>query len=473
MKNTYTNGILNIAASSAANSSYGLFQRRDPHLEISPRLDVPNYSTCVLHKTMEDLSESITGGPLASRGWVLQEWLLSPRVVHFGKQLFWECPEMLSCETLPLGSPDRRLVAEPGFFKLKKRISSLLPTPHYRLDSSQPNANIYRAWRKLCQEYSRRDLSVGSDKIIALLGIADLFQSVLQDTYMTGLWKSTFVSDMCWLSLYMKTVRSPLDVEKKEYTKRSVRPPEYGAPSWSWMSVDHEVNWYQRSKESHELAVVCWINHSSSVEELRSQEKVVTLRGVLRPARWKFIGESVVGENQFQISLDGNKAFHSTGQFDAYYESPQAEIMLDDLVAQTFPDEEIFFLPLLATFLISHGRTITGIILCQAGESQYRRVGCFNLFEAGVFASLFFEQRAPASILKKPWKYFLEYAERNRTVEQSELLKDLFGKDKSDASQTDRLHKGQVWQVQEIQHALGPYNKSMFQPLAAREIRVV
>jgi hypothetical protein len=367
MKNTYTHGILNIAASSAVNSSCGLFERRNPHLEISPRLNVPNYGTCVLHIPTGRLSESITNGPLASRGWVLQEWLLSPRVVHFGKQLFWECPEMLSCESLPLGSPDRRLVDVPEFFKLKKRISSLLSTPHYRLDSSRPNAKIYRAWRKICREYSRRDLSVGSDKIIALSGIASMFQSVLKDTFMTGLWKSTLILDMCWLSLHRKGVWSPINVEQKEYSERPVRPPEYGAPSWSWMSVDHEIYWYPQNEESRELAVLCWPNRSCGVEEPRSQEKVVTLRGLLRPAKWKFIGKNIYGESQFQIFLDGNKAFDSTIQLDADYKllrPPEANIKLDDLMDQSFPDEEIFFLPLLSTFPLDDDHSIRGIILC-------------------------------------------------------------------------------------------------------------
>jgi hypothetical protein len=32
------------------------------------------------------------GSPLSSRGWVLQERLLSPRTLHYGKeQMFWEC----------------------------------------------------------------------------------------------------------------------------------------------------------------------------------------------------------------------------------------------------------------------------------------------------------------------------------------------------------------------------------------------
>jgi hypothetical protein len=42
---------------------------------------------------------SHNGFPLQSRGWVYQEALLSPRLLHFGKsELVWECAETTACE---------------------------------------------------------------------------------------------------------------------------------------------------------------------------------------------------------------------------------------------------------------------------------------------------------------------------------------------------------------------------------------
>lgn len=44
--------------------------------------------------------------PLNQRGWVLQERLLAPRILHFcRRELFWECCETAASETYPSGLP--------------------------------------------------------------------------------------------------------------------------------------------------------------------------------------------------------------------------------------------------------------------------------------------------------------------------------------------------------------------------------
>jgi hypothetical protein len=51
--------------------------------------------------------------PLLSRGWVFQERLLSPRMLHFGPtELFWECYESNMCEC-----GERPLWSEEGYSK--------------------------------------------------------------------------------------------------------------------------------------------------------------------------------------------------------------------------------------------------------------------------------------------------------------------------------------------------------------------
>ncbi|KAF2450869.1 HET-domain-containing protein [Karstenula rhodostoma CBS 690.94] len=267
MKRIHSNGILNIAASSAVDSSGGLFQRRSPLLQIPLTLDIPKHGTCVLRRPIYAFSKSIKQGPLASRGWVLQEWLLAPRVLHFGEQLFWECPETLSCEAFPLGKADRSEMIGLYQFYPKSFISSLIPDS--QLDPPTNKAEIYKAWRGVCREYSKRNLTVNSDRIVALAGIVDLFQSVLADTFITGHWKSTIIPDLCWVCEDERYTSDPRKFGKPNLSKKSVRPPEYGAPSWSWMSVNNEIHW-QNGNSSQELAALCGPNRNRSHEELRS-----------------------------------------------------------------------------------------------------------------------------------------------------------------------------------------------------------
>ncbi|KAF2655773.1 HET-domain-containing protein [Lophiostoma macrostomum CBS 122681] len=462
MKSVYSNGILNIAASSAVDSSCGLFARRPPHLKAPLVLDVPKRGARVLHITMDTLSRSITDGPLASRGWVLQEWLLAPRVLHFGKQLFWECPEMLACETYPQGSPDRSLIPEPYLFALKNSVSSVISTPDSQLTSPQEKAGVYQAWRDICGEYSRRDLSVGSDKIVALSGVANLFQSILKDTYMTGSWKSTFISDMCWVVASQRRAWHSLNVGRQTYSMKPARPPEYGAPSWSWMSVSDQIFWSKRDR-SQELAVLCWPNRSRSHNEpISPQRNFVTVLGVLRPVKWKLIPINVGTHPKFQLFWDGFEAF----EFVRW-----RTIWLDDLGAKSFPSEEIFFLPLLISGYL--GSSIEGVILCQAGRNHYRRIGYFNLDEYGVLGALFFELKSPATRLRHPWNHFRKREKKINPDKGPWLFDTLFGQNTPDVSDPDQSRKPKGWQVQDIQQALGPYDESKFRPLEVQEIQIV
>lgn len=104
-------------------------------------------------------------------------------------------------------------------------------------------------WRSLVQEYSKRSLTKGTDKLSAISGLAKLAVEAPQtqdpdvdnrgswadpppprltaDDYKAGLWKSTFISDLTWCAV------------KPGSAYRGSIP--YRAPSWSWASVDGPV----------------------------------------------------------------------------------------------------------------------------------------------------------------------------------------------------------------------------------------
>lgn len=51
-----------------------------------------------------DFQSSIWKLPLNRRGWVIQERLMAPRTLYFGKdRIYWECNEKLCNEYLPCG----------------------------------------------------------------------------------------------------------------------------------------------------------------------------------------------------------------------------------------------------------------------------------------------------------------------------------------------------------------------------------
>jgi hypothetical protein len=122
MDHIYWNAILNVGAIAAAESvsdlvSTGLFVDRDPH-EISPfapSIKRENYEQICF--TWVDDGWDVHLCARFQRGWVLQERILSRRTVYFGRQLRWECSEIIANEAFLCRIPrliDWRGVGEPG-----------------------------------------------------------------------------------------------------------------------------------------------------------------------------------------------------------------------------------------------------------------------------------------------------------------------------------------------------------------------
>ena len=106
------------------------------------------------------------------RGWVFQEWLLSPRVLHFGRhQVLWECRDQDACEMYPEGIP-----AGLDLFLDKLKI----------LEQESEN-DAYRLWYSYVETYSQAALTVPGDKLVALSGVAKRFMTRTNDVYLAGM----------------------------------------------------------------------------------------------------------------------------------------------------------------------------------------------------------------------------------------------------------------------------------------------
>jgi hypothetical protein len=77
----------------------------------------------------------------------------------------------------------------------------------------------------IVEAFSAGNLTVSTDKLVALSGMSEIFSNRFQLTYLAGLWKEELES---WLSWFVRTSRP--------------RPRSYRAPSWSWASVDGKID---------------------------------------------------------------------------------------------------------------------------------------------------------------------------------------------------------------------------------------
>jgi hypothetical protein len=85
----------------------------------------------------------------------------------------------------------------------------------------------FQLWYQLVTKYTRRDLTISSDRILAISAIADRLQLFLNDEYCAGHWRSRLHKELLW--------RVSLSDGLKP------RPSEYQAPSWSWASISGPV----------------------------------------------------------------------------------------------------------------------------------------------------------------------------------------------------------------------------------------
>ncbi|KAF2255586.1 HET-domain-containing protein, partial [Trematosphaeria pertusa] len=224
----YSNSYCNIAATGASDGNDGLFKPRCPHTVFPSAIRNP-HRDFELHLTHEHHWEAeLLDAPLLERGWVLQERILSPRILHFGRrQLLWECCESEASERLPDQLPSLPVAHQYAGYKSSL---TLHPDGGQGLPSTENDpfarASIHALWNRLVSAYSRTNLTYPEDKLIAIAGIAAKIQSGLKTDYLAGLWGDRLTSQLLW---------------RVEQPSRRERPRCYRAPSFSWASVDGTI----------------------------------------------------------------------------------------------------------------------------------------------------------------------------------------------------------------------------------------
>jgi len=264
----YKNAIATISAAHGSNSDAGLFVKRDS-LSTQPCLLDIRYGNdwrqvyVYARDTSFQLSRSSLGElkmplPLYSRSWVLQEQLLSPRTLTYGKfGISWRCQMMRFDERAPLVMKTDNFIKDKSdnvvtFRGDPREVETTMAElqrnwifPRHSLDTIAGDAKGFQIfhrhehcspasdhfthdWGRLVQDYTSRGMTRQTDKLVAISGIASIISSLKSLEYIAGIWNGShdmFVQGLLWSA----SKRGPrlLDV----------------APSWSWASIECEVNW--------------------------------------------------------------------------------------------------------------------------------------------------------------------------------------------------------------------------------------
>lgn len=217
MASIYKNASVTIAASSSENAAHGfLTQKIRPYCpDYEVRIPMANNATGTVYLSTGPYEPD---HPLDKRGWTLQEFMLSSRMLIFSDyELLWQCKEV-----------DLRSVSTRGLEYLQPLES--LPWTVFD-NGAEPffgnlEADKLYLWKTIVQQYTDRNLTNTDDKLNAVMGITSELETLWRDINIYGLWTKWFIDLLAW--------HKP-DIEREE--GRNLKR----APSWSWASLDGVV----------------------------------------------------------------------------------------------------------------------------------------------------------------------------------------------------------------------------------------
>ncbi|KAK1059820.1 hypothetical protein LTR74_012337 [Friedmanniomyces endolithicus] len=185
--------------------------KEDWHNEAACMKDVYNNSCCNLAAANSE-----------------NERLLAPRTLHFGKnQVFWQCLTTTACESMPGGVP--RAIGDAGREELQWR-QLVMRTQQPNKLVPREQAELQRVWKAAVENYTRCQLTKGTDKLVALAGIAAVVGGVSGEKCIAGMWQTELIQQLSWRVVGCRA--SDGSPSKRQ------EPGDYRSPSWAWASVD-------------------------------------------------------------------------------------------------------------------------------------------------------------------------------------------------------------------------------------------
>jgi hypothetical protein len=367
MHRIYACAHVTIAASMASRCTEGF---------LAPRTDIPTFLIPISYRTTVD-GPSRVGSiilissprnsvePLVTRAWTLQESLLSRRILSYGsRQLRWFCATDEHCDG---GVLDRDSANFASFQTLEETVIDL-PRRSFKA-KVLPRDPTSLPWLQVVEQYAKRDISVPSDKLIAISAVAQRLKAMTKGewgSYHAGIWQERFFEQLLW-------AMSTGEIAK--------RPAEYRAPSWSWAAVDGKPKW-PWMEHLVDIKISCKLIKVNT-EPLRSEEP---------------FGAVTMGE--LKVSGKVKEAIWCADRRTLKDASTQATIT--DKVMQTFPDtledhaqdltvhvleiarrssleDSIDAFNMRPKSKVGKGKYVGGILLVHIGDDVYQRVGSIGL----------------------------------------------------------------------------------------------
>ena len=191
---------------------------------------------------------------LETRGWALQEDLLSRRMLNFGRyELSWTCLEGSCTERHPHEDDIR------GHRKWQwtvKRVSIAAFVEFGNLNRVDKEAILNRYFDAV-NDFVRRQLSESRDKLAAIAGVQGAVGKILEDDPIAGIWQGQFFAPslLWWI--------------EKPQEDATISP--LNCPSWSWASTSRPVKYVKDPSCTDDSRPWVWHNQVKYFPEVVSK----------------------------------------------------------------------------------------------------------------------------------------------------------------------------------------------------------
>ncbi|GAW27408.1 putative HET domain-containing protein [Rosellinia necatrix] len=334
MARIYSQATVTIIASRARRSVDGFLGEIDlaSQTRLAVRLPIrcPDESQAVVGWAYLTHIEGSRGSsePIDSRAWTLQERYLSNRVLDFGsRQTRWTC-----AMTSALASPPTAVVVPSGpasagesytdGWKWDKNpedhtsqimylhgdlLADLAVMAAQRSSAAWIREWLHGRWHTVLSEYTPRLLSLPTDRILGISGVAEIFLAHLRgegrdegERYLAGMWGSSLPASLCWHAAAAvadervggggAAAKSQGASDAERRPGLPPRPERYQGPSWSWAGVNcHVLFIYSRACQRDCQAVLLGadVRLANAAARCGSVTRgVLTLRARMRRSLW-------------------------------------------------------------------------------------------------------------------------------------------------------------------------------------------
>lgn len=282
MDKVYSNSILNLAGVHCNGPQESPFVNRLP-LDSPCRQfmwregdDGPSRTYCIrsIYQSIHPDARRLEFGfqPLGARAWVMQERLLSPRMLYFSESmLWWECVELEATELCPEGMPERKIEAT-----VASASGELFDLGQYAFENGD-------VWRRIVESCSRKSLTFPvQDKLLALSAIAAKAAEKFQDRYVAGCFRRDILYSMCWKRSNVGAYNRGTSFYGKSWRHSTTLE----LPSWSWITLEGPVEYPPHLSRCKSEALASFSDVQVDLKDQRNpfgaiNSAVLSLRGRL------------------------------------------------------------------------------------------------------------------------------------------------------------------------------------------------